>query len=139
SGMRIDIIHLIWGDAGMLERQLHRARGAFAARRRRRHMVGVGRKTVSCDFAVNFCAARLGMFQFFHHHDSSTFAHHKAVAVTIKWPGSALGLVVTRAERSHRREPGKTDLDNRSLRTAGKENIGITKLYDPPGFTDCVV
>src|SRR6266480_6639091 len=102
SGMRIDIIHLIWGYAGMLERQLHGARGAFAIRRWRRHMVGVGRKTVSRDFAVNFCAARLGMFQFFHHHDSSTFAHHKAVAVTIEWPGSALGLVVTRAERSHR-------------------------------------
>src|SRR6266542_3883420 len=43
----------------MLERHLHGAHGAFTVRRRRSHVISVGRKTVSCEFTVIFAPRAL--------------------------------------------------------------------------------
>src|SRR3984893_14052913 len=66
GGVGVDVINLVWGNAGMFERELHGARGAFAVRWRSSHVVGVCRKSVAYDFAVNLRAARFRVFQLFH-------------------------------------------------------------------------
>jgi len=99
--MRINVINLIRSYAGVLERELHCARCAFTVRGRRGHVISVGGKAVSCNFTVDLRAARFGVLQFLDHHNPCAFAHHKTVAVTIEWPGGALGLIVAGAERSH--------------------------------------
>src|SRR6476660_10601644 len=88
SGVRVNVINLVRRYAGVLERELHGTGGALTVRRRRRHVVSVRGDAVSYEFAVNIRAARLGMLQFLHHHNSCAFAHHKTVAITIEWPGS---------------------------------------------------
>src|SRR5437588_8241003 len=112
----------------MLERHLHGARCAFAVRRRRRHVVGVCRDAVSCDLTVNLRATRLGVLQFLYHHNACAFAHYKTVAVTVEGPRSALRLIVVGAERFHRRESCKANLDDGRLRTAARKTSASPNL-----------
>src|SRR5439155_17768763 len=65
----------------MLKRQLHGACRAFAIRWWSRHMISIGRKTVSYNFTVNLRATRFGMLQFLHDHNSCALAHDETVAV----------------------------------------------------------
>ncbi len=52
------------------QRHFHATRRAFAFRRGRRHMAGVGRVAVADDFAINFRAARLRVFQILQQRES---------------------------------------------------------------------
>jgi len=49
GSMRVDVIDLIGTDAGALQRRSHGALVALALLRRRRHVVGIGRRPVSDD------------------------------------------------------------------------------------------
>src|SRR5439155_11993145 len=104
----------------MLKRQLHGACRAFAIRWWSRHMISIGRKTVSYNFTVHLRATRFGMLQFLHDHNSCALAHDETVAVAIERPGSTLRFIVACAERFHCWESAQTDLDNRSLRASSK-------------------
>src|ERR1700720_240519 len=128
GGVGVDVINLVWGKAGMFERELHGARGAFAVRWRSSHVVGVCRKSVAREFAVNLRAASFRVFQLFHDNNTGAFAHDKSIAIAVERSRSALGLVVARAERSHGRETCETNRDNRSLGASSEKNIGIADL-----------
>ena len=99
--MRVDVIDLIRCQSGVLQCQLHGARGTFAIRRRRCHVIRVGRKTIPGDFTINFRAARLRVFQLFDYEYSCAFADYEAIAVAIKGSRRAFGLIVARAKSSH--------------------------------------
>src|ERR1700730_11166710 len=139
GGVGVDVINLVWGKAGMFERKLHGARGAFAVRWRSSHVVGVCSKSVAREFAVNHRAASFRVFQLFHYNNTCAFAHDKAIAITVERSRSALGLVVARAESSHGGETCKTNRDNRSLGASSEKNIGVAELNHPPRFANSVI
>src|SRR6202022_2939372 len=138
GGVGVDVINLVWGNAGMFERELHGARGAFAVRWRSSHVVGVCSKSVSREFAINLRAARFRVFQLFYDNNTGAFAHAKAIAIAVERSRSALGLVVARAERSHGGETCKTNRDNRSLGASSEKNIRVAKLNHPPRCAESV-
>src|SRR5206468_8683424 len=106
---------------------------------RRGHVIGISRESISCELAVNLRAALFRVFELFHHDNAGAFAHDKTVAVAVERPGSAFGLIIARAESFHGRKSRQTNRDNRSLRTAGKENIGVAEFDYPPGFSNRVI
>ncbi len=122
----------------MFERELHGAGGAFAIRRRSGHVVGVPRKSVAREFAINLRAPRFGVFQLFHHDYPRAFAHDKAVAIPVERSRGALGFIVAGAERSHGRKTRQTKRDDRSLGASGQKNIGVAEFNHPPRFADGV-
>src|SRR5207248_610648 len=61
------------------------------------------------------------------------------MSVEVARSGSPFGLVVACTERFHGRKSGETNRDNRGLRSAGEENIGIAKFDHSPGFADRVI
>src|SRR5437588_12368014 len=79
GGVGVDVINLVWGNAGMFERELHGARGAFAVRWRSSHVISVCSKSVACEFAINLRASPFRVFQFFHDTNTSPFAHDKPI------------------------------------------------------------
>ncbi len=64
-------------------------------------MERVGGEAVSCDFTIDFRAARFGVLEFFHDNNSGAFANNKAVAITVERAGGAFGFVVAVAQRFH--------------------------------------
>src|SRR5438552_15619882 len=118
GGVGVDVINLVCGNAGMFERELHGARGAFAIRWRSSHVVGVCSKSVAREFAINLRAARFRVFQLFHDNNTGAFAHNKAIAITVEPSRSALGFVValypcyygelSNYTHRHNSQPGET-------------------------------
>ena len=122
----------------MVERQLHGARRSFAFRRWRRHVIGIGRQTVTREFAVNLGSTRFGVFEFLHDNHSGAFAHDETVAVPIERPRRAFRFVIPRAQRVHGRKPGEANLNDGRFRAAGQKNIGIAEFNHSPRFADRV-
>src|SRR5882724_10308749 len=99
------------------------ARAAFAIVRRRRHMVGVRRKSVTGKLAVNSRVTRFRVFEFLDHDDAGAFAHDETVTVAIEWAGSALRFIIASAQSFHRSKPGQTNRDDGGLGAAGQKSI----------------
>src|SRR5215208_3166337 len=99
----------------MLQRQLHSPRSTFAIWGRSSYVVGVGRKTVSCEFTVNLRSTRFGVFQLLHHNDSCAFTDNETISVTIKRPRSTFRFVIARAHRFHGRKSSETNLNDTRL------------------------
>lgn len=57
-------------------------------------MIGIARKTITDNFGIYLCAARLGMLIFFQHDNASTLAHHKAIACHIIGAARLFGRVI---------------------------------------------
>ena len=72
----------------------HAAERAVAVRRRRGDVIGVAGKPIADELGIDLGAARLGVFEFFQHHDAGALAHDETVAVLVIGTRGALGLVV---------------------------------------------
>src|SRR5437588_6948961 len=120
----------------MIDRQLPCARGASAILRRRGHVVGVRRKSITGELAINFRAALLRMFELFDNGNPGAFADDETITVAIERARRALRLVVAPAERSHRGKTGETQFDDRSFGTAGDKDIGVAEFNHAPRFAD---
>src|SRR5438552_3874634 len=101
SGVSVDVIDVAGRDLCVIERQLHGARGASAVFRRRGHVMGVRRKSVARELAVDFRAALLRVFELFYNGNARAFADDETVPVAIERAGRARGFVVSLAERFH--------------------------------------
>src|SRR4029077_9709362 len=75
SGVGVDVIDVAGRDLCMIERQLHGAGGASAVFRRRGHVVGVRRKSVAGELAINFRSALLRVFELFDNGYARTLAY----------------------------------------------------------------
>ncbi len=84
GAMRIDIVDLGGPDSGILQGIGHGSRGTGAILVRLRDMPGIGTDAGPIHFAVDSCAAGLGVFEFFEHEQAGTFTEHKAVSIGIK-------------------------------------------------------
>src|SRR5205085_3448026 len=69
AAVSVDVIDLVSGDLGILEREPHRARRLRSVRARRRHVIGVVRHAVPEHFGVDRRTAGFGALVFLEDHD----------------------------------------------------------------------
>src|SRR6266480_6513151 len=139
SGVGVNVIDIARRNFRVLKRQLHGPRGASAVIRRRSHVIGVRRKSVASELAINFRAALLSVFKLFYDGNAGAFAYDETVTVAIERARCALRLVIALAERFHRGKTGETKFDDRRFGTAGHKNIGVAEFNHAPRFADRVI
>src|SRR5438270_11688295 len=139
SGVGVNVIDIARRNFRVLERQLHGPRGASAILRRRSHVIGVRRKSVASELAINFRAALLSVFKLFYNGNAGAFAYDETVTGAIERARRALRLVIALAERFHRGKTGETKFDDRRFGTAGHKNIGVAEFNHAPRFADRVI
>src|SRR5699024_10849858 len=89
SAMGVDVVN---GAVDVLQRHVHAAHGAFAARRD--HVGAVGSHAVTNQFGMDFGAACLGMFVFLQHQHAAAGADDEAVAIGVIGPRRGFRRVV---------------------------------------------
>ena len=95
-------------------------------------MIGVARQAIAHDFGIDFCAACLGMFIFFEHHDARAFAHDKTVAVLVIRAARCFGAVIIgHVERACLCKTGDTKRIDCAFRAAREHHIGIIVADHP--------
>ena len=124
-------------DAGALQRHLHGAKAAIAVFGGRGDVIGVAGQAIALHLAIDLRAARLGMFQFFQHHDAGALAHHEAVAVLVVGTRRLVGRVVEGGgQRAAGIEAGDAEPADRRFRAARHHHIGIVQRDQPRRIAD---
>ncbi len=136
--MRVDVVDLLRVQPGVLERHLHAARGPFAAGCRRGHVVRVGRVAVAKQLAIDACAPRFGMFEFFQHDHRRALAHHEAIAAEVEGSGRPLRLVIPRAHGLHCAKTANAQRHDRGLGATGEHHLRVAHLERAPGLANGV-
>ena len=102
-------------------------------------MIGVAGHAIANHFAIDFGAARLGMFIFFQADDACALAHHKAVAVLVIGPGCGGRIVVALGRQSlGLSKTGDSDRTDGRFRATGQHHIGVIESDHPRGITNTV-
>ena len=128
GAMGVDVVDVGRRKAGAFQRHLHRAKAAVAVLRRGGDVIGVARQAIAVDFAIDFRAARLGVFVFFEHHDAGAFAHDEAVAVLVVGARGLLRRVVKAGgKRAAGGEAGNAQAADRGFRAARQHHVGIVE------------
>src|SRR5437588_11218875 len=105
GGVRIDVANLVGVDTSVLERLPHRCDRRLRMRTGNDHVVRVAAGAAARDLGVGAggpAARRHGALQ---HKQRAAYAHDKAVAVDVKWAGSALRIVIAAREGAEIAEP----------------------------------
>ena len=139
STVRVDVVHLLRLETGVIQGHLHAAAGTLALRQRRSQVVSIRAETVAGHLRQNAGTASLRVLQRLQHHHTGTLAHHKAIAPGIIGAGGRSGVIVAGGERLHVGETGNADGQDGSLRTAADHHVRIAELHDAPSLTDGVV
>ena len=100
----VDVLDLRRFHAGLVQGHLHRARVALALRRRRRDVIGVCRRAITNDLAVDLRFAGERAFALLEDEHRGAFREDEAVTILVERPRRLLGRVVAAAHRVHRRE-----------------------------------
>src|SRR5690606_20081665 len=79
----VDVVDIGGGNAGALDGGGHGAEAAIAVLGRGGDVMGIARKAVADHFAVDFRAARPGVFVFFKDDDAGALAHDETVAILV--------------------------------------------------------
>ena len=103
--MRINVINLIGVQPRVAQGVAHATQCARAVLSRCSNVVGVSAHAVACEFAVDACAARFGVFVFFEHHYTGAFADDKAIAIFIPRAAGGCGVVVARGQCARGAKP----------------------------------
>ena len=130
----VDVRNVLRVHPGAPERHPHAAGGAFAGRGGSCQMVSVSRVAVAGQFGIDARSAGLGVLQLLQNYDAAAFPHDEAVAVAVKRPGGALGIIIAGAQGAHGAESAQTQRDNRGFASAGEHHVGIAHLDGAPGF-----
>src|SRR5665213_2308966 len=139
GAVRVDVVDLVDGNFGALQRVAYRAKSAAAVLGRRRDVVGVARHAIADDLGVNLGAALLGVLQFLEHDDAGAFAHDEAVAFLILRSRGALRLVVEIGRQgARRREACQADAADRRLGATRDHHVGVVPDDEPRRITDGV-
>lgn len=86
--------------------------------------IGVRRRTVTHDLAVDFRSPPLGMFQFFEDQHSGTLAEHKAVPFAVERSGCSLWVIVPSRECRQQIESRDTKRMNHAVSTT-EHDVGV--------------
>ena len=136
GAVRVDVVDVVRRKSGVFEGGAHTTDGAAAFRVDVGDAVGVGRRAVPDDFAVNFRAAFFGVFEFFEDEDAGAFAEDKAVASFIEGARGFFRLVVGRAESGEEVETGNAERVNHRVRAAGEHHVGFVAADKFGRFAD---
>ncbi len=134
----VDVIDVIGAERGIAQRQLHRPTRAAALFIGGGDVIGIAAHAVTDQFAIDACAAGLGVFVFFEDHHAGAFAHDKTVAGLIPWPARSLWIIVARRERAGGTETSHAQFAQSRFRTTGDHHIRLIVLDISPGITDGV-
>ena len=137
GAVRVDVNAFARLPSGFAERFDDRSSGAVGVRARRGHVVGVARRTVTDDFAVNLGAAILSAFVFFQNENPGAFGDNETGAARVERQGRGVRVFGGR-ERFHRVETGDADFDDRRFRSAGQRDVGVTVTNRANRFADRV-
>ena len=114
----IEVVNVLRLQTGVVERHLHGANGAV--RSRRRDVIGVTRKTITCEFAVDLGAAGNGVVIVFENKQAAAFTHHKAVTINVERTGSVSRVVIAARKSVHAVKAADADFADRAFGTARK-------------------
>ena len=134
--VRVEVLDVLGGDAGVAERHAHAAGGTVG--RRGRDVEGVAREAVADDFGVDVGAAGAGVLKLLENEDAGAFAHHEAVAVLVEGTGGGLRIVVATGERMHVVEAADAHGMNRGLAAARHHHGRVAAGDDVHGLADGV-
>ena len=100
-------------------------------------VIGIAGKPIADELGIDFCTARLGVFEFFQHHATRALSHDETVAVLVIGTRGALGSVVEigreRAQRGKTRERNAVD---RRFRSTRHHHFGIAQRDHPRRIAD---
>ena len=134
--VRIHIINVARIETGIFQGAGHGQGWAFGIGRG--NVVRIGAHTETGQFGVDFRAAFFGVFVFFQHQHTSTFAHHETVAVFIPRAGSSGGVVIAGRQRLHGGKTTHAKHTHRAFGTAGHHHVGIAVLNHAGCIADAV-
>ena len=127
-GVRVDVRDVVRREAGVLEREPHRARhGAARVRVRRADVVRVARHRAAEQPGVDLRAAGLRVVLALEDQRRGALAEHEAVAAGVVGPGGQLGGVVPLRQRLHLAERGERQRVHARLRAAGDDHVGVAE------------
>ncbi len=100
--MRIQVIHRIRIDPGIVQRTQHGTLGAIHVRGS--DMACISAHAKPSQLGINFGTTRFGVLIFFEHQHAGTFAQHKTVAVFVPRAAGSFRVFVAGRQRAHRRK-----------------------------------
>ena len=124
GAMRIDIIHLLRSNSGILAGELHRMGRPFPLRVWAGDVIGIPRCTIADNFRIDPCTPCLGVLIFLQHQHRAAFPHDKTAPLPIKWDRGPV-RVRRMGQRFHVVEPGNGKFRNRRFRPAGYTSVQI--------------
>ena len=136
--MRIDVIHRIGIDAGILQSYLHAAFRAFAAFGGHGHVISVTAHAVTGHLGVNVCAAFFRVFIFFQHHHTGAITEYETIAFGIPGTTGGLRIIITAGQGARRCKAAQRHRTGGFFSAAGNHHIGIAVFDDSCRIADAV-
>lgn len=138
-GVRIDVIDVLGLRARMPQRHLHRPQRPPTIRQRRSQVMRIGAGAVPDKLSVDGGAAVACVVELFQHHDAGALADDEAGAVTVEWPGGAVGRVVEGGgEAARPAESADGQRVNAGFRAASDHDGGVAVGNEAAGVADGV-
>ena len=125
--MRVDVVDLVWRDAGVRERHAHGTGRALARRVGLGQVLRVGGDAVADELGVDPRPAPGCVPELLEHENGAGLAHDEAVAIGLERPARVLWVVVSLRERAHGAEAGDPDPRDRRLAATGEHDVGTTE------------
>ena len=99
-----------------------------------REVVGICAHACAGNFAIDLCAACLGVFKFFEHENTCAFAHDETVAALAEGAAGALRIVVAGGESVHGVETAESSGSDGCFCTAGDDGAGFAETNEIEGI-----
>src|ERR1700733_3731004 len=133
--MRVQILDVAWGDAGILKSQLHDPAYAPAILRRSIRMVGVAVSRVAHQFSENRGAALYSVVVLFQNEHAGALPNDEPVATGIPGPRGGYRIIIPRGKSTHGSEAGHGERGDCSFTPAANHHVCVAALNHPEGFT----
>ena len=122
-----DVVDLVRGDAGILERKGHRPGLAPPGRLRGADVERVGRQCSADDLGDGRRTALQGVSERLDDDDATTLTENESVARAVERPRRGLRRVVSLREGRHVGQGRHAHRDDRGFRTARQDDVAIAR------------